>query len=253
MGAWQYADFALSLSSDYPFKRIRPDRELGYPWAGRPLANFPEVLNDFWVTARLDEVWSKVKGDYISEVNKYDLHRMNQQMTFLWQYLRMKRSDKYVIVQVPNPLERHATASGARYENYFYSLDGPPSRLDLNVHEYLHTIVNPLVKANYAAYKGKLQKYYEAGKDAKISKSYQDPVSFTSECLIHALDHRLTTLQTSDPETRKRVEAEVDSLTKEGYTLLNPLYMLLSDFEKSDKPFDQFLPVMLEKLPQYSP
>jgi hypothetical protein len=253
MGAWVYANFALSLSSDFPFRRIRPDRELGYQRTGRELANFPEVLNDFWVTAKLDEVWSKVKGDYISEINKYDSGRMERQMTFLWQYLRMKRSDKYVIVQVPNPLERYATASCVRYENYSYSIDGPgPIGGGLNVHEYLHTFVNDLVEANYARQMVKLQEYFNAGKDAKISKPYPDPVSFTWECLVHALDHRLAALQTSDPEVRERIEANVDSLTKEGYTLLKPLYLLLCDFEKSDKPFDRFLPVMLEKLPEYS-
>lgn len=253
MGAWQYVDFALSLSSDYPFKRIRPDGELGYPWTGRLLANFPEVLNDFWVTAKLDEVWGKVKGDYLAEINKYDLGRMKRQMTFLWDYLRMRRSDVLIIVQVPNPLERHAIASGAKYENYFYSIDGPGSSIDMNVHEYLHTIINPIVEDNFAPYKDKLQRYYVAGKDAEISKPYQDPVVFTYECLVHALDSRLSVLQTSDPAAQKSVENKVTHLTNGGYTLLKPLYLLLSDFEKSGKPFDQLLPVMLEKLPKYSP
>lgn len=254
MGAWQYVDFALSLSPDYPFRRIRPDGELGYPWTGRLLANFPEVLNDFWVTAKLDEVWSKVKGDYLAEINMYDVGRMKQQMTFLWDYLRMSRSDMLLIVQVPNPLERHAMASGAKYENYFYSIDGPGSTGgSLDVHEYLHTFVNNLVKDNYAREMGKLQEYFNAGKDAEISKPYPDPALFAAECLIHSLTHRLSVLQISDSTIRERIEAEVDGLTKGGYTLLKPLYLLLSDFEKSGKPFDQFLPVMLEKLPKYSP
>jgi hypothetical protein len=253
MGAWQYVDFALSLNSDYPFRRIRPDKDLGYPWTAWMLADFPQILNDFWATAKLDEVWNKVKDDYLAEINKYNVGRMKRQMTFLWQYLRMQRTDTFVIVQVPNPLERYATASGAKYENYFYSINGPGSSKDMNVHEYLHTIINPLVNANYAAYVDKLHKYYKAGKDAEISKPYPDPALFAAECLIHALTYRLSFLQISEPAIRERVEAEVDSLTKGGYTLLKPLYLLLSDFEKSEKPFDQFLPVMLEKLPKYSP
>ena len=31
MGSFCYQDFALSLNDDYPFRRIRPDSELGYP------------------------------------------------------------------------------------------------------------------------------------------------------------------------------------------------------------------------------
>lgn len=203
MGAWQYVDFALSLNSDYPFRRIRPDKDLGYPWTAWMLADFPQTLNDFWVTANLDEVWNKVKDDYLAEINKYNVGRMKRQMAFLWQYLRMQRTDTFVIVQVPNPLERYATASGAKYENYFYSINGSGSSKDMNVHEYLHTIINPIVKDNFAPYKDKLQRYYVAGKDAEISKPYQDPVVFTYECLVHALDSRLSVLQRRTQQPKK--------------------------------------------------
>jgi len=254
MGSWQYADFALSLSSDYPFRRIRSDKELGYKWTAWELADFPEVLNDFWITAKLDDVWDEVKGDYIKEIDVgYDLDRMKKQMSFLWNYLKMQRNDKLIIVQVPNPLERHATASGAKYENYFYSIDGPGSSSNLNIHEYLHTIINPIVKADVPAYKSKLQQYYKAGKDAPISKSYQDPVIFTYECLVHAIDTRLIVVQLSDAEVKKRVEDKLMLLTRDGYTLSWPFYLLLADYEKSDKNFKQYMPVMFENLPQYSP
>jgi hypothetical protein len=56
----------------------------------------------------------------------------------------------------------------------------------------------------------------------------------------------------AEPAFQKRIEARVDSLTQEGYTILKPLYESLADFEKSDMPFDRYLPVMLEKLPEYS-
>lgn len=33
---------------------------------------------------------------------------------------------------------------------------------------------------------------------------------------------------------------------------LQPFYSLLAEFEQSDKPFDQFLPILLEHLPEYN-
>lgn len=252
MGAWQYADFALSLNSDYPFRRIRPDSELGYSWTATLLADFPDVLNDFWATARLDEVWRQCKSDYMAEVNRYGLDRMVHQMSFLWQYLKMQRRDTYVIVQIPNPLERYYTASGARYENYFYSIDSPGSNSDLNVHEYLHTIVNPLAESHYAAFKGKLDKYYAAGKDAEICRSYQAPKAFASECFVHAMDYRLAGLQTSNPTVKGNLDAKIEKLTRDGYYLLGPFYRLLAEYERSDLDFEQFFPILLERLPEYS-
>lgn len=63
---------------------------------------------------------------------------------------RMKRSDSYVLVSIPNLLDCHYHARGARYENYFYSIESPgPYDYALNDHEYLHTVINPLVEKLY--------------------------------------------------------------------------------------------------------
>jgi len=253
MGPWQYVDFALSLSSDYPFRRIRADSELGYSWTATMLADFPGVLNDFWVTARLEDVWAKCKPDYTRAIKAYDPDRMARQMAFLWQYLRLPRRDTYTIVQIPNPLERHATASGARYENYFYSIDGPGSSRDLNVHEYLHTIVNPLVDEHYAGAEDKLQAYYEAGKDAEISKPYQKLTAFTSECLVHALDYRLAVLQNPDEILKRKRDDRIAKLTRDGYTLLGPLHAEMAKYEAGAADFAEYFPTLLDRLPEYAP
>jgi hypothetical protein len=254
LGSWKYANFALSLSADFPFRRLRPARELHDTWMAGMLADFPDVLNGFWVTAKLDQVWAEVRPDYLAEIKRYNPQRIADEMAFLWDYLRMPRKDGYVIIQVPNPLQRSASASANRFEHYFYSVDGPGSSGGgLNVHEYLHTFVNDLVKGNYADQKRKLRPYYEAGKDAPISRTVRDPVSWSAECLVHALDHRITVRRLSDPAVRKGVEANVASLTRGGYPLLQPLYAGLADFERSGQPFDQYLPVLLRRLPDFSP
>ena len=251
LGAWQYTNWSLSLNSDFPFRRIRPDKELTYSWTSWMLADFPNILNDFWTTAHLEEVWAECRDDYYAELKRCNPNETAQGINFVWQYMRMPRKDNYIIIRIPNPLERYATANGNRFEHYFYSVEGPGS--GGYVHEYLHTFVNDLVKINYASQKSKLRKYFNAGRDAAISSSYQEPVNWISECLVHALDYRITTMRVSEPTLEKRLEDKVNKLTQGGYIVLKPLYTLLIDFEKSDKPFDQYLPIMLEKLPEYSP
>jgi hypothetical protein len=123
---FQYEDFALSLSTDYPFRRIRPDAEVGYQWAAKRLPGLPQVLNDFWRTVRLDEIWSQVKPEYIAEIRKYDLEKMQRQMDFLWSYLRMPRQDTLTLVNVPNLLDRHFWRS-ALLENFYYTVSRLPT------------------------------------------------------------------------------------------------------------------------------
>jgi hypothetical protein len=251
LGTYNYQDYVLSLSADYPFRRIRTDDELGYWYTAGLLRNLPKVLNDFWATAGLDEVWNQVKGDYIAELKRYDFARRQREMTSLWAYLRMERRDSFTIVNVPDLLDCHFTAIGAVYENYHYSVEGPGATgYGLNTHEYLHSIVNPLVRENYAKHKRKLLKYYRAGKHGPACKSYQNPVVFTWECLVHAVDHRLAVRD--NPKRENWANQRVASLSQKGLVLTQPFYDLLADYELSDKSFDQYLPILLERLPEFS-
>ncbi len=250
-----YKSFVLSLSADYPFMRTRPDKELGYPYTGAALRNLPRMLNDFWVTADLDEVWEQVKPEYIAEIRKYDVDKMNRQMAFLWTYLRMERPDpSTIVVQVPDLLNRHRGAMGAGYEHYYYSVDNPGSHdYSLNIHEYLHTVVNPLVQVNYARFQAKLDAYYTAGKDAPAVATYRHPVTFAFECMVGALTWRICMNLGNDPEQSKLWEERASQDTKAGLNLTAPFYRLLAEFEQSGEPFDRFVPTLLEHLPEYRP
>jgi len=73
-GSWQYANFALSLSADVPFRRIRPNRELTYKITAWELRDLPKVLNDFWTTAELEGVWQELRPEYAAEIGRYRRH-----------------------------------------------------------------------------------------------------------------------------------------------------------------------------------
>jgi len=247
-----YLDYALSLSDDYPFRRIRPDSELGYRVTLRRLADFPDVLNTFWETVDLQQILDQVKPDYLAEIQSYDFSHMARQLAFVWEYLRLERKDSFAFVSIPNLLDTHGHAIGARYENYWYAVESPGAySYDLNVHEYLHSVINALVDKNYKSYQSKLDIYFEAGRDTPIAKTYGSPAGYASECLVRALDHRIAILMTDNPEMVKRREAIVKRRTQEGLLLTEPFYKLLVDFEQSGLNFNEFLPKMLEKLPEY--
>jgi len=189
-----------------------------------------------------------------SLLRHYDLVRMTRQMAFLWEYLRMPRHDTLTLVNVPNLLDKHYRAIGARYESYHYTVESPGSHsYGLNMHEYLHSIINPIVEAHSGRVKAAVKEYYEAGKDKPIVEPYREPVGFTWECLVRALDHRLNALLSDTPESHERAEARMAQLHQQGLTLSQPFYRLLTQYEESDQPFDRFFPSMLERLPAYRP
>jgi len=248
---FHYLDFALSLKADYPFRRIRPDSELGYPFAGQRLADFPDVLNEFCETLDMEKVWTEVKPIYLEEIGKYNFNSMESHLKFVWDYLRMERSDEFVFVSVPNLLDQHYHAIGAKYENYWYMVESPGAGThSLNIHEYLHSIVNSMVEAHYSEQAEKLNKYFEAGKDLPLAESYGHPVTYSYECLVRALTTRLYVLMEND-FTASGGESKVKYLTREGLILVEPFYDLLDEYEQSDKNFEEFLPVMLDMLEEY--
>jgi hypothetical protein len=250
---YHYVDFALSLSSDYPFRRIRPDSELGYPEAQRKLEHFPEILNDFWATVRLEEVWDEVKPEYVADINKYDFDEMDRQLSFLWGYLRMERNENYLIVNVPNLMGPHYQGFSIQYEKYIYTVENPGSHsYGINIHEYLHKIVGPLVDIHYKQHQNNLRNYYNAGKGGDWVKPYQHPRIFTEECLVRALDNRIKMKLKN--EASKQTEAEpsmVAQETSKGFNLVRPFYLLTNQFEESGESFENFLPTILETLPEY--
>jgi len=256
-----YIDFALSLTSDYPFQRIRPDSELGFWGISLPLYNFPKVLNEFWETVELEEIWDQVKPDYLAVLHDYDFDEMAQQLAFVWDYLRLERKDRYTLVSVPNLLDSPPSAMAGHYENYYYAVESPAALSSgLNIHEYLHSVIDTLVDKNYAAQRKKLGAYFTAGKDMPMAKCYRRRKAYVSECLVRALDHRMRLLMEDNPEAvtprgnaTKRLNREnvIKWITDEGLLITEPFYRLLLRFEDTDMDFEEYLPEILDLLPEY--
>ena len=247
-----YKDYVLSLSANYPFRPIQPADRLGYPYTAEPLRRLPEILNEFWTLANLEDLWKQVRTDYITEIHRYNVWKMKQQMAFLWEYLRLERQDPFIIVHIPDLLSRHLGAMGAEYEPYFYCVDNPGANDGrLNMHEYLHTIVNPLVEAHYDEFEAKLNPYYSAVQRVPAVAACGDPATFVYECLVAALNRRISIKFENDPTWTRRKEAQVARDTKDGLILAQPFYDGLAEYERTTLSFDQFLPTLLAHLPEY--
>jgi hypothetical protein len=240
----QYQEYALGLTPDYPFRPAFPVRR-------KQLGKLHETLNDFWRTARLDAIWEAVKPDYMSEVRAYQFDALESGVDAVWAYLRMARSDTFTFAIVPNPLCQSFTAQAVQRGVHYYIVNGPRVGRGFNSHEYLHSIVDPVVNATLARQRRKLEEYFRASKGRTIY--YGTVPNFTSECLIHALTPRLALKRDDSPERRAANEREIADLMDRGFLLVRPFYGLLAGFESSHLRFDQFVPQLLDELPAYRP
>jgi len=251
--SWVYFDYALSLSGDHPFERIRPDEEVTYRQALATMDAMLPALNDFWMAADLEGVWATVLPVYKEELARYDFAGMEAQMQVLWGYLRLPRVDTHTIVNVPNLIAQHYLGIGAEYEGYYYTMETPgASGYRLNTHEYLHSIVNDMAGSAFPGAKDNLTRYFEAGREGRFASSYQHAPTFTSECLVRALDYRLRLRELKGREEPvDRVLARVDELTQGGLTLVKPFFEALEGFEASEDDFASYVPVLFARLPTF--
>ncbi len=240
----RYQEYALSLTQDYPFQ---PADSIPL----KQLREFHRVLNDFWQAAKLDEIWQAVRPDDLSELRSYSLESLQSGVNAVWAYLHMTRSDTFTFVIVPNPLCQSRSAQAIPRSAMYYIVDGPLVGRGFNSHEYLHSIVDPIVKAGLARQKRKLNQYFRASNGKTIY--YGTLPNFTAECLIHALTPRLALQHDNSPERQEAAKREIDGLMNAGYLLVRSFYERLSAFESSRLPFDQFVPQLLDEIPSYRP
>ena len=127
----------------------------------------------------MDEVWAAVKPLYIEELGRYDVARMNADLDAIWRIVRMPRRETRVMVSVPNLLDRHYNACSIPCGRWFVSIDGPGSQnYGLNIHEYLHEIVNPLAQDGLAKNGEPLMAYFERWRSHPKTNGYTTPASY---------------------------------------------------------------------------
>jgi hypothetical protein len=246
-GLLSYSDVAMNLSADYPFKQIRPTSELAYPYVLHAYADFPQALNEFWKCAKLDKVWGAVRPYYITELHKYNFKKMDENIADVCKYMKKERENNYTIVTIPNLINPLPYAQEEIRENYCYFIETPEmSTYGINVHEYLHTIVNPLVSQKYEAYKFKFERYFNASKKMRyIQHAYDEIRTYICECLVRALDNRI---EKRDPEMWSPV---LDNEVSGGFLLELPFYLGVKKYEQQSLPFSQYIDVLFQNVEDF--
>jgi hypothetical protein len=234
-----YIEWAITLNDEYPFRRVGPDSVCFRPETPVKLRDFPAELNAFWELAKMEEVWAAVKPLYMEELARYDVARMNADLDAIWRIVRMPRRETRVMVSIPNLLDRHYNACSIPCGHWFVSIDGPGSQnYGLNIHEYLHEIVNPLAQVGLGKNQEHLMAYFARWQSHPKTNGYTTPVAYVQECLVRALDARVVAQLYPDRAAAKK--DELAQSVASGFELARVFYDGLEAFESSGEPFDRF-------------
>lgn len=255
---YYYVDYTMSLSQ-YPFRQVVHKPVTGN-WFTRlfkrpqETRGFEKVMNEFWVALNLDSLWKSVLPDYMAEVKKFDLSRIAKEEGFVWKYLAMPKSNSNrTLITIPNLMDVNYSAFASEYPNYYFAISSPGSHnYGLNIHEYLHGIISPIVEKSYEKYATNLKTYFTAGQKYPIIKAnYNSPEGFVEENLVRAMDLRIE--YTNQMYTARQVIDQQKQQIAQGFTLIRVFYDLLQEFEEESyhTTFEQYFTNILNEVPVY--
>ena len=224
---YTYISYVLALGKPPQFKYIVPKSQI----AGSEffmLGGFRDILNDFFVTAQIDEVyaWHRDAG-YFMPADKYDLAKMADQLSFANKYMRVEsaKAARIRLKIIPMPYESHYMGYSVTYGDDIYIIEGPGVfNGDLNWHEYVHSFINPAVKNTVWAYNVKFAKVLEENaKRPAVRGSYERLDSYVAENIVRALDHKMQIAYApswaKDSLKRKLAETEKQEVL-DGFVLI---------------------------------
>ncbi len=249
---WNYINLAMSLSADYPFEKVLVEEVSWWTNFYRFITGFngfTTIMNEFWIEMELESLWNQVYPEYLVEIDKFDFERIAQEEAYIWEYIKQEKTDiDRFLVSIPNLMDSHYMAFGFQYENYYYTVSSPGSHnYGLNIHEYLHGIVGPLIDATYKDHADQLKSYFESGrKEATIKNNYNDFAGFVEENLVRALDTRIRVVY--NMYTERTALDRIRKLQTEGFTLLPIFYQSLQDFEKMDIALEDYVSRILSQV-----
>ena len=264
-GCNKYTYFATSLDLKYPFKRIASMEQMENPWILTQLTGFLEILNDFWKTAELGKVWDSIKKDYIEYMDKFQLEKMQQQRNYVWEYLRMPKTEQYTFIYEVNPMMQRMSLTGDRVQNYLYSVGSPGSSIEsyqFSFFSYLGDFLDQYNVDDYCSkYKDILTIYFlKAIKINPDINRYFDYKSFTENCLLRALNRRVLEnyYKLKEPKEYLKLKAQLKKslnweINEAGYTLVKVFYNKLAVFEKNKNiSFEDYIPELFKNIKEVS-
>jgi hypothetical protein len=227
----KYVSLALELGEAPGFALKLPDADL--PPDASHVQGIVSLLQKFYVAAGMHALWQKHQPEYQDLVQRFH-DPIADVITQTDLYLKLPFAN-YPGQQFAVYLEPMLSPSSVDSRNYgssYYVVVSPNKSDRLRLaeirHTYLHFVLDPLAQAHGTSLK-RLEPILETIQRAPLNRSFKEDIALmVNECLIRAIETRVTIPKTND---RGR-EAYVERSVQEGFVFTRYFYDALADFEK---------------------
>lgn len=227
----QYVSLALELSEPPAFKPEIPEADMP-PDAAYVLGIVP-LLRTYYQAAGIHQLWEKHQGAYDSLVKQ--LHDpvsalINQTDIFLKLPFATYPNQRFAVYLEPQLSPGKIEARN--YGNNYYLVYSPDKqgKIPKNEirHTYLHFVLDPLAASHGTSLK-RLEPILLDIRSSPLARPFrQDIALLVNECLIRAIEARMT-IPKSDERAR---QAYVEHSVEQGFVLTRYFYDALANFEK---------------------
>ncbi len=227
-----YTSLALILGDPPEFALAAKDEDLpGDTWRVREIG---PLLQEFYIKAGISKLWEEHRSRYSAELEEYIpvLRRaIRSTLDYFGVPLRVMMDRR--IILIPDLLNAHDIVNARNLERIYYIVVGPTDRPSGNFnqlhHEYLHSLVDPLV-AKYGAVlleHDKLLNLAQAQPHIRsdIQNSY---ILVVTESFIEAIQLRMR--KPSPDEADRRLVR----LVREGLIFAPLFYRELEEYEENE-------------------
>jgi TolA-binding protein len=206
------------------------------------LEGFSDILSNYYKEQNIGGMWRQVQPLYNHEIEK--MHDQVSQILFQAStYLRfvVDPAEPRTFTIIVEPLVGRITNVRNFQDHYAIVLNGSEALpIDVVRHAYLHYLLDPLPIRHAHVVAVKRPLYEIAAKAPRLAVSLQDDFpSWFGECTVRAVEIKL---RKTSPSER---EVALQTNDADGYVLVRPLFVALTDYEKGEPSFRDYYPDLI--------
>ncbi|HSR68591.1 MAG TPA: hypothetical protein VLU25_11690 [Acidobacteriota bacterium] len=246
-----YTSLALILSGPPDFQLNMKEADMpGDTWRVR---GFQSLLADFFKMGKIDELWDRYRSRYTTELAGY-VPVLRESIRRTLDYFRIPvrvMVDRRIIL-IPDLLNAHDIVNARNLERTYYVVVGPTDDPSNNVvqlqHEYLHTLVDPLMARQSKVLEEHRGLFELAEAQPQMRSVIQQRYELmVIESLIEAIQLRM------NPPPEEAMKERTVRLFREGLVLFPFFYRSLADYEENELlALPSFLDIILQNIDEKS-
>ncbi len=223
------------------------------------ISNKNILIKEFYEEAKIHDLYMKYKNDYEKELDKYR-KILPEAIKTVRDYLHLEGPEEKEIIFIINFLDFYSYGCYIETPDKIYIYSGfdplTPYRYPITlIHEYVHTIIGPLLDYNVKNYElfQKSQDFFMEKINFLKSQLLMEKIKMESELdnykvWAHIIEEELTysiTYKILFSDEEEKLNSIIEYYEKNGNVIIKHFCNKLDEYERKDIEFEDFFPEMI--------